>query len=65
MTDNEIIARQVRQIVELNDELVKLKDGIRKAIMHMVCVGGPLNDNKLKFTPEQQKVFQTILDELE
>ena len=65
MTDEELIARQAKQIAELTDERDDLRACISKAICHMVCVGGPLNDNKLKFTSEQQKVFQAILNELE
>ena len=65
MTQDELIARQAKLIAELGDELDELKVCIRKAIGHIVCVGGPLNDNKLKFTHEQQRVFQAILSELE
>lgn len=65
MTNDEVIARQARQIMELCDDVAMLKDCRLKAISHIVCVGGPLNDNKQHFTHEQQKVFQAILNELE
>ncbi len=65
MTHDEVIARQAKRLEELSEEVDDLKDRHRKAIRHIVCVGGPLNDNKLAFTHEQQQVFSAILNELE
>lgn len=60
MTDTELIARQALQIEELSDEVKMLKASIREARLHMICVGGPLNDNMLGFTGEQRAVFHRI-----
>ncbi len=65
MSDDEVIARQAKKILELTDELAELRKSVSKAICHIVCVGGPLNDNKLKFSGQQLTVFQAILNELE
>jgi hypothetical protein len=65
MRDVELIARQAKRIEELQDEVSDLKDRIYKAISHMICIGGPLNDNVLHFTQEQRAVFHRIMGELE
>lgn len=31
-----------------------------KIILNLVCIGGPLNDNILQYTPEQRKIFHRI-----
>lgn len=64
MTESELIARQAKQIEELRDEVTELREGIREARLHMICVGGPLNDNVLGFTKEQRMVFHRIDDAL-
>lgn len=65
MTDAELIARQAKYLEELRDKNRDLKERARKAKLHIVCIGGPLNDNKLQFTREQMGTFQRILDALE
>lgn len=65
MSDTEFIAKQAIKIDELESSLFDLQDRIKKAKLHMVCIGGPLNDNKLQFNKEQRKVFHSILQELE
>lgn len=65
MTDDEIISLQAKEIIELRHELEKMKGAISRAIRHMVCIGGPLNDNKLRYSPQQLVTFQRILYELE
>jgi len=65
MTEAELIARQAKQIAELEEHVSDLTLRTNRAILHIVCIGGPLNDNKLQFTNEQLKVFSSILAELE
>lgn len=60
MTEAELIARQALQIEELRDEVKMLREGISVARGHMICIGGPLNDNVLGFTKEQRFVFHRI-----
>ena len=64
MTNAELITRQAKRIEEMRDELADLKDRMRRARLHIYCVGGPLNDNKLMFTNAQMVTFQLIADEL-
>jgi hypothetical protein len=61
MTDAELIARQAKLIEEMRDKIAELHEGIRKACLHIVCIGGPLNDNKLHYSKEQLVIFQRIL----
>ena len=65
MTTEELIARQAKQIEELRDENAELKERARKARLHIYCIGGPLNDNKLGYTKDQLVTFQEILWALE
>lgn len=64
MTEAELIARQAKQLEELRDEVADLKERARRARMHIYCIGGPLNDNKLGYTRAQMVTFARIVDEL-
>lgn len=64
MTEAELIARQARKIEELRDEVADLKARVRKACMHIYCIGGPLNDNKLGYSKPQMVTFARIAEEL-
>ena len=63
-TDTEIIARQARELIELRDEVARLKESASMARMQIIGIGGPLNDNKLGFNKEQLGVFRRIEREL-
>lgn len=64
MLEVELIARQAKQLVETQDELDDLKERVRRALSHIYCIGGPLNDNKLGYTKPQMVTFARIADEL-
>ena len=64
MTEQELIARQAKQIEELRDEVADLKGRNRKAWMRIYCIGGPLNDNKLGYSKQQMVTFARIAEEL-
>ena len=64
MTEAELIARQAKHLEELRDEVAGLKERAMRARLHIYCVGGPLNDNKLGYTREQMVTFARIADEL-
>jgi len=64
MTKDECIARQSLQLMELRDENADLKERIRKARLHIYCIGGPLNDNKLGYTRDQMVTFSRIAETL-
>jgi hypothetical protein len=42
-----------------------LKERARKARLHIYCIGGPLNDNKLGYSKQQMVTFWRIKEELE
>jgi hypothetical protein len=64
MTQDQLIARQAKQIEELRDRVLDLETKSRKACGHIYCIGGPLNDNKLGYTNAQMVTFARIADEL-
>jgi hypothetical protein len=64
MTDSELIARQAKQLEELRDEVADLRERAQRARLHIYCIGGPLNDNKLGYTRPQMKTFYEIANEL-
>lgn len=64
MTETELIARQSKQLEELRDEVTVLKERISRALMHIYCIGGPLNDDKLGYSKPQMVTFSRIADEL-
>ena len=59
-----LIAKQALKIDSLQDQNNLLEAKIEQALACMVHIGGPLNDNKLQFTPEQLKLFQAVYFEL-
>lgn len=65
MTDEKLIADQAREIASLKEVVSEYEAGTSDIIRMLVCVGGPLNDNKLEFNPEQLKFIQGICDVLE
>lgn len=64
MTEIELIARQAKQLEELRDEVEDLEERARKALLHIYCIGGPLNDNKLGYSKTQLVTFARIAEEL-
>lgn len=60
VTETEIIARQARLLMEQADEIDALTKRVSDAQAIMVCIGGPLNDNKLGYTGEQLATFVRI-----
>lgn len=64
MNEVELIARQAKQLVETQDALDDLRERVRRARLHIYCIGGPLNDNKLGYSKPQMVTFFRIADEL-
>ena len=62
MNKDELIAKQQLEIEHLKEK-VAIADKCRKKL-HMVifCIGGPLNDNKYRYTKEQLWPFAQIVD---
>lgn len=53
MTDTELIAQQARRIAELKQQVDHHAEDKKQALLILICVGGPLNDNKLGYTRAQ------------
>lgn len=60
MNNDELVARQARRIAELEDELLERRKAYGDVHDILYCIGGPLNDNKLKFTRQQLQPFFDI-----
>jgi len=65
MTKEELIVKQALKIENLEQNLKVHEEKLNNIRSVMVCIGGPLNDNRLKYSPKQLKVFGTILNEVE
>lgn len=57
---DELIAEQQLKIRQLGLELNSLSSRLREIYSLLICIGGPLNDNKLKFSKEQREIFHDI-----
>ena len=65
MTKDELIAKQQMEIENLKLHLSRFKDARDRIIKYMVCIGGPLNDNKLMYTNEQKQIFFRISSQID
>lgn len=65
MTEIDVIARQAVKIETIEADNERMRQALQDAKLHIVCVGGPLNDNKLGYSKEQMWTFQRILDAVE
>lgn len=59
----DVIIEQAVELNELRKRVARMGEAIQDARNHMICVGGPLNDNKLQYSREQLVTFGCI-DEL-
>lgn len=57
MTDTELIAIQAKQIEELKATVEAYRVARRRIHGLAYNIGAPLNDNLLRFTPDQQRVI--------
>lgn len=65
MTDTEVIAHLARELAKYQDRCNRYYDGLEEAHALLVCIGGPLNDNKLEFNKDQLKFLQNLCHVLE
>jgi hypothetical protein len=65
MTKDELIAKQAMELVEYENLVNDLRDSINGARLEIICIGGPLNDNKLQYSKPQLITFSRILEHLE
>ena len=60
-----VIARQARQIESQKEYIEKLESAIKDSLSLMVCIGGPLNDNKKSYSSTQLVDFWKIHNTLD
>lgn len=65
MTEVKLVDILSRQLGELRDEVVDLKERSRIAKSYIYCIGGPLNDNKLGYSRAQMLTFVWIANALD
>lgn len=65
MMKNKVIAKQAMKIMVQKKQIKTLCKCLSDIQMMLVCVGGPLNDNVLKYSNAQLVPFQKILDIVE
>lgn len=65
MTDDEVIAYLARELAKSQERCARYLEDIEEAHGMFICIGGPLNDNKLGFNKEQIKYLQKICNALE
>ena len=63
MTKEELITKQQLQIEYLKQELKDHKMAFKNIRGIIYCIGGPLNDNKLRFSSKQLMIFSKIIEE--
>jgi len=65
MNDLEIIVNQTRTIHQQDAEIKKYEKSINEALGMLVCISGPLNDNKLQFNRDQLNFLQKLHDKFD
>lgn len=58
--DEKLIAEQARRIFELSCAVQEIFETLLKAKIQFVGIGGPLNDNKLQFNPQQIEFLNEV-----
>ena len=61
MTDNEIIANLARENMFLKEEKKLYKSTLESIDSYIFCIGGPLNDNVLKYNTKQLQFFIKLM----
>ena len=61
MTDEKTISHQAKRILELEAIVADALEALDLIRLTLICVGGPLNDNKLGYSTRQQAPLQRIL----
>jgi len=67
MDMHELVAKQQLEIENQKQRILALEGSLSMIHILMICVGGPLNDNFLKYSKEQSVIFhrmEDIIDDL-
>lgn len=58
---DKLIAAQQLEISEMKERLANIKEDANAICLSIICIGGPLNDNKKRYTREQQSDWHRVL----
>lgn len=64
-TNEEVIADIAKSNLNLKRKSKGRKKALKAIERMLVCMGGPLNDNIMHYSPEQLRIFSDILDTIE
>lgn len=63
MNYEQLTAQQALKIAEQEEKIKDLAVRLRDINITLICIGGPLNDNKLQYSKEQLVTFWRIHEE--
>lgn len=63
--ETQLIAEQAIKIAALEKQVADYQERMKAIKMECICIGGPLNDNKLGYTRVQMMPFSRILAQAE
>lgn len=63
MKEEALISKQALRIAELEESLLDRDERLGRIHLMLVSIGGPLNDNVLRFNPEQRQLLHLIDEE--
>lgn len=59
----ETVAEQAVKLSKIKKLLARRENQLGRIEALLVCIGGPLNDSRIKYTAEQMKIFHDIREE--
>jgi hypothetical protein len=60
MEYEQLVAQQALEIAKLRQQLTDCQKDMAEISMILCCIGGPLNDNVLGYSPDQRKPLHRI-----
>lgn len=64
MKKNKLIAKQAKQIAQLEERVGVLGDALDNIECRLVCITGPLNGNKMGYSNPQLYIFHRIMEDI-
>jgi hypothetical protein len=63
--DTDVVARQAIKIDQLEQDNAAMRSALEAAKLHIICIGGPLNDNLRGYNREQMSEWLRVLNAIE
>jgi len=60
-----LIASQQLEIVGQKKHIMRCEQALDKIRNSIICIGGPLNDNRGRYDFKQRKIFHKFMEEIE